>query len=128
MNVIWFCHTSNINTVKTEYIVLKEAVLTNNCPECYSTEGMILSFKQQRVTTKLLTKTKANVIESINCSKCESQIFPGQWTADIERVYNYHKKTITRISSSINFSPLFYGILFFSVLLVTGGIYLFLNQ
>ncbi len=114
--------------MKTEYIVLKEAVLTNNCPECYSTEGMVLSFKQQRVKTKLLTKTKANIIESINCNKCESQIFPGQWTADIERVYNYHKKTITRISSSIRFSPLFYGILIFFILLVVAGVYIFLNK
>ncbi len=113
--------------MKTEYITLKEAALTNNCPECYSTDGMVLSFKQQRIKNKLLTKTKGTIIESINCSKCKTQIFPGQWTTDIERVYNYHKKTITHISGSLRFSTLFYVVLF-ALILIPIVIYLALNN
>ncbi|WP_109302293.1 hypothetical protein [Aquimarina sp. AU474] len=94
--------------MKTEYIILKEATLTNNCPECYSTDGMTLSFKQEKLKSKLLIKTNKNVIESIHCGKCETQIFAGQWTKDIERVYEYHKKTISSKPSSIKFTGLFF--------------------
>lgn len=112
--------------MKTEYIILKETTLNNNCPECYSTDGMILSFKQQRLKSKLLVKTKSNIIESINCSKCENEIFPGQWTIDIERVYDYHKKTINNESGSMRFTGLFYILLLLIILTALGGfIYLY---
>lgn len=112
--------------MKTEYIVLKEATLNNNCPECYSTEGMILSFKQKRTKSKLLVTTKGHIIESIKCNKCESKIFPGQWTIDIERVYDYHKKTIARKAPSIRFTSLFYIVLFLVLIFtVFGYIYIF---
>lgn len=112
--------------MKTEYIILKETTLNNNCPECYSTDGMILSFKQQRLKSKLLVKTKSNIIESINCSKCENEIFPGQWTIDIERVYDYHKKTINSESGSMRFTGLFYILLLLITLMALGGfIYLY---
>lgn len=101
--------------MKTEYIILKETTLNNNCPECYSTDGMVLSFKQQRLKSKLLVKTKSNVVESINCNKCENQIFPGQWTTDIERVYDYHKKTITRQTGSLRFTKLFYILMLLAI-------------
>lgn len=107
--------------MKTEYIILKEAPLNNNCPECYSTEDMVLSFKQKKIKSKLLTATKSNIIESIYCNKCENQIFPGQWTTDIERVYDYHKKTIPQPSGKIQFTWFFYSILFIIFLLVTGA-------
>ncbi len=107
--------------MKTEYIILKEATLTNNCPECYSTDGMTLAFKQEKLRSKLLIKTNKNVIESIHCGKCETQIFAGQWTKDIERVYEYHKKTISSKPSSIRFTGLFYVLLFLLLLLVSLG-------
>jgi hypothetical protein len=112
--------------VKTEYITLKETTLTNNCPECYSTDGMILSFKQQKLKSKLLVKTKSNIIENINCNKCETQIYPGQWTIDIERVYNYHKKTIGHKSGSLHFTKLFY-ILLLIMIAIAVFIYIYLT-
>ncbi|WP_298548536.1 hypothetical protein [uncultured Aquimarina sp.] len=111
--------------MKTEYILLKEAVLNNNCPECYSTESLLLSFKQKRQLSKLFIKTKGEIIESMDCKKCETTIFPGRWTDDIERVYNYHKKTINSKSSGIQFTGLFY-IVVLLVLIITGGLYAFL--
>jgi len=113
--------------VKTEYITLKEASLNNNCPECYSTNGMVLSFKQKKLKSKLLIKTKGNVIESINCGTCENQIYPGQWTQDIERVYQYHKKTITSVPSSIKFTGLFYLLVFVILLMISAG-YAYINH
>ncbi|MCX2764255.1 hypothetical protein [Aquimarina muelleri] len=111
--------------MKTEYIILKEASLNNNCPECYSTQDMVLSFKQKKMKSKFLVTTKSNLIESIYCNKCENQIFPGQWTTDIERVYDYHKKTISQPSGKIRFTWFFYSILFL-ILLVAAGAYIYL--
>ncbi len=74
-----------------------------------------------------MIKTQGNVIESINCHNCENQIYPGQWTQDIERVYEYHKKTITPTRSSIKFTGLFY-LLAFVILLIIGAGYVYLNH
>ncbi len=111
--------------MKTEFIVLKEAPLTNNCPVCYANDGMVLSFRQKRLKSKFLIKTNGALIEGISCKKCESDIFPGQWTKDIERVYDYHKKTIEPKSGSIHFTKLFY-ILFVLIMLTLGIGYLYL--
>ncbi|MBQ4819765.1 hypothetical protein [Aquimarina sp. MMG016] len=113
--------------MKTEYIVLKETTLTNNCPECYSNDGMLLSFKQEKRKSKLMVRTKSNVIESIVCGKCESKIFPGIWTPDIERVYDYHRKTITPKSGSMQFTGLSYALILLTLLIITGG-YLYLKH
>lgn len=104
--------------MKTEYINLKEASLNNNCPECYSTDGMILSFKQKRIKSRFWVKTKSEIVDSLHCTKCENEIFPGQWTLDIERVHSYHKKMISNAESTFSFTPLFYvvSILAFLVL------------
>lgn len=112
--------------MKTEYIVLKEAILNNNCPECYAKGSLLLFFKQKKIFSKFTIKTKATVIEKMNCTKCGSEIFPGRWTDDIERVYNYHKKTINPKSSTIRFTNLFY-ILLFLILLVGSIVYLFIR-
>ncbi|MBP2831391.1 hypothetical protein J8281_04250 [Aquimarina sp. U1-2] len=111
--------------MKKEYIVLKETTLTNNCPECYATDGMVLSFKQEKQKSKFWIRTKKNVLESIVCGKCENTIYPGQWTTDIERVYDYHKKTIDSKPASLKFTGLFYGLLLF-VLVIVGLGYLYL--
>ncbi|SEK90888.1 hypothetical protein SAMN04487910_1446 [Aquimarina amphilecti] len=111
--------------MKTEYIVLKETVLNNNCPECYSKESLLLSFKQKKTFSKLFIKTNKEVIESMDCRKCETTIFPGRWTDDIERVYNYHRKTIDLKSSSVKFTGLFYLIVFLVIALsATLGIFI----
>ncbi len=106
--------------MKSEYIIIKETKLTNNCPECYSNDGMVLSFKQEKQKSKFLVRTKKNVIENIECAKCENTIYPGQWTDDIERVYDYHKKTISSKPASLKFTSLFYFLLF--VILIIAGI------
>lgn len=109
--------------MKTEYIVLKETTLNNNCPECYATESLLLSFKQQKVFSKLVIKTKKTIIEQMDCKKCETTIFPGRWTDDIERVYEYHKKTLQPKPSSTRFTSFTYILLSLFFLL---GISLFL--
>ena len=113
--------------MKKEFIILKETKLTNNCPECYSTDGMVLTFKQEKLFSRFLVRTKSNVIDSIQCQKCESAIFPGIWTDDIERVYSYHKKTITPKSASIKPRGLFYVLTAVILMVATGG-YIYLKH
>lgn len=114
--------------MKTEYIVLKETILTNNCPECYSKDSLQLSFKQQRQFSKLFITTKKDIIERLDCKKCETTIFPGRWTDDIERVYNYHKKTIQNAPSGTRFTVLFYVLAFCVIIIVSSMLYLYLYQ
>jgi len=121
-----FKHTLNkINNVKTEYTLLKKTSLNNNCPECYSKEGLTLSFKQKKTHSKFMTKTKGDIVKHMNCTKCETTIFPGRWTEDIERIYTYHKKTIYPEPVSIRFTKLFYVIFSLILFLITGGISLY---
>ena len=113
--------------MKTEYIILKETTLNNNCPECYATESLSLSFKQKKLFSKLYIKTKGEIIEHMDCKKCETTIFPGRWTDDIERVYQYHKKTIDLHPSGIRFTGLFY-IIILVVLVLIIALYIVLIQ
>ncbi len=108
--------------MSTDFIILKEAPLTNNCPECYSTEGLTLSFKQKKVASALIHRVTSEVVESIDCKNCNTKIYPVRWTDDIERVYDYHKKTVTPKKTSFKLTPLFIWLLVIDALLITGVI------
>ncbi len=75
-------------------ITIKEVALKNNCPECYSTKGLTLTFRQKFKETALYKSITKDIIEELVCTKCETTIYPVSWTDDIERVYNYQKKAI----------------------------------
>ncbi|MBW1295272.1 hypothetical protein [Aquimarina litoralis] len=113
--------------MKTEYIILKNAILNNNCPECYATKSLQLSFKQKKVLSKFYIKTEKEVIESMDCQKCGTNIYPGRWTDDIERVYEYHKKTIDKKSAGIRFTKLFYLLLFLAIVICASIIYTYIS-
>ncbi len=73
-------------------LTIKEVVLKNNCPECYSTEGLRLTFKQQVIETKLYKAITSKMSYEIDCKLCNSIIYPVKWTDDIERVFEYQKR------------------------------------
>ena len=75
-------------------ITIKEAKLNNNCPVCYSKKGLRLSFRQKIVETKLYKSITPEITNDIECRNCRTIIYPVQWTDDLERVFEYHKKTI----------------------------------
>lgn len=97
--------------MKTEYTTLKETILNNNCPECFSTNSIELSFKQKRIINRFVSNNSKTIIENLHCKKCETQIFRGEWTMDIEQVYSYHKKTLLPRSSNMQLTRLSYLIL-----------------
>ena len=74
-------------------ITIKEVTLNNNCPECYSKKGLILTFQQKLIETKFYKSITSEVTHNIRCKICNTIIYPVQWTENIERVFEYQRKT-----------------------------------
>ena len=81
--------------MKANYIHIKTESLNNNCPECFSTEGLQLSFKQKYKETRFYKSVTNDIIYKLNCNICNTEIFPVRWTNDIERIIDYKKKAFT---------------------------------
>ncbi|SHI36690.1 hypothetical protein [Pseudozobellia thermophila] len=112
---------------KEKLVVIKEAHLTNNCPECFN-QDLRLSFYQKHYHTRLVHRTSNEVSHQIVCNKCKSTIYPISWTDDIERTFDYYKKMVEPKRSSTKFTSLFW-IVVLAVLVAVGlGIYLVLRQ
>ena len=101
----------------TEHI-LHTAKLNNNCPECYATDGLEISFVQEEVENRFYSKTHKKVSETLYCSGCSNIIYPVNWSEDIDRVYQYHKKQAVPKSSQVRLKPISYGI----IVLCVGGV------
>lgn len=95
---------------KEEQIIIKEATLTNNCPECFN-QNLKLTFFQKHLVGKFYNRTTGEISQEIRCTTCGSLIFPVKWTDDIERSFEYFQKTVTPEPASIKLSPLFYIVL-----------------
>ena len=79
---------------KSQYFTLKEVSLNNNCPECYSTDGLELTFKQNLVETAFYKAITEDTINEMHCKTCNTQIFPVRWTNDIEQVVAYQQRAV----------------------------------
>lgn len=111
---------------KEKQIVIKEAAMTNNCPECYSQE-LQLTFFQKHIYNAFFHRTTNEVTHSITCKKCNSKIFPVNWTSDIERVFEYFNKLVKPEPPSIRFTSLFYILIIVGLSLMGVGYYLYLE-
>lgn len=111
---------------KEKFEIVKEAVISNNCPECYNQE-MSLKFLQRHLYSRLYHRTTSEVRHEIKCTKCLSIIYPVKWTEDIERSFEYYQKTVNPSAAGIKFTALFYGILS-GMLLIAAGLYYFYSQ
>ncbi|QLG45648.1 hypothetical protein [Costertonia aggregata] len=111
---------------KEKLIAIKEAELTNNCPECFNQE-LKLTFYQKHRYGKLFHRTTNEVTNQIVCRKCSSMIYPVKWTDDIERIFNYYQKMVQPEKSSLKFTSLFYILLLLLIALIAGGVYVFLE-
>ncbi|MBC3758211.1 hypothetical protein H7U19_07340 [Hyunsoonleella sp. SJ7] len=95
--------------MKTEkWIPIKKVVLKNNCPECFSKDGLHLTFKQKFVESSFYKSVTKDINTEIHCDRCESQIYPERWTADIERVFDYQQKAFTPRPGSKYYKKLFW--------------------
>ncbi|MDC6351097.1 hypothetical protein PP178_05990 [Zeaxanthinibacter sp. PT1] len=112
--------------MKEKLIVIKEADLTNNCPECFA-QDLRLTFYQKESYGKLFHRTTKNLSHEIQCKKCGSVIYPVQWTQDIDRTFEYYRKLVTPNRSSIRFTFLFYALVLLLIVLVGAGTYMFIQ-
>ena len=103
---------------KEKLLVIKEANITNNCPECFN-QDMTLLFSQKHIYTRFYHRTTAEVQHQILCNKCQSVIYPVKWTEDIEKIFEYYQKTVEPESSKTRFTALFYIIIV--VVLILAG-------
>ncbi len=109
--------------MKTVYTFLKEAPLRTNCPECYTKDGLLLSFHQKRIESKLYDRITNTIEERLECGICETKIYPVQWTDDIERMYEYHLKTVAIQNTTFRLTTLSAGILVGVLLAAIGFVY-----
>lgn len=75
-----------------KYFTLSEVELNNNCPECYSRDGLQLTFKQRFVENFFYKAISSETVHSLFCKVCETMIFPARWTDDIDRVFEYQQR------------------------------------
>ncbi|WP_372938205.1 hypothetical protein [Seonamhaeicola sp.] len=104
--------------MKESFINLKEVVLKNNCPECYSKEGLRLTFQQKIVETKFYKSITSQVNHILECNVCNTTIYPIQWTNDIERVFEYQQKTVQPKKASKYLKQASWVAILFFVLLI----------
>ncbi|WP_343488119.1 hypothetical protein [Allomuricauda sp. d1] len=111
---------------KEKQIAIKDVEISNNCPECFSQE-LRLTFYQKHTYNPLYHRTTGEVTHEIKCKKCFSLIYPVKWTPDIERVFDYYNKLVEPDKSSVRFTMLFFALLLLMIVLVGGGIYIYLE-
>ncbi|MBS9462427.1 hypothetical protein KIM67_08400 [Flagellimonas sp. 389] len=111
---------------KDKKIAIKDAEITNNCPECFNQE-LKITFYQKHTYNAFYHKTTDEVTHEIKCKKCYSIIYPVNWTPDIERVFEYYNKLVTPDKTSVRFTTLFFIILILAICGVTAGVYFYLE-
>lgn len=107
---------------KEKMVPIKEAQLTNNCPECYH-QDLKLTFYQKHTYGAFFHRTTKEVIHQIVCKKCNSMIYPVKWTDDIERLFTYYEKTVVPEKKSRKPTLLFYALFLVLIVIVAVGVY-----
>jgi len=107
-------------------IIIKEAIITNNCPVCYNQE-LGLTFYQKHTVNAFYHRTTKKVSHEIKCKKCHSVIHPVSWNQDIERVFEYYNKLVEPDKTSVRFTLVFYIMLIILLVLVGLGLYFYLK-
>lgn len=89
-----------------KFITVKEVALKNNCPECFNNEGLHITFRQKFIENTFYKSITSNIKYDILCKTCNSNIYPVQWTDDIERVVEYQNKAFIPKKVSTNLKKL----------------------
>jgi len=104
--------------MEPKYFTLREIMLNNHCPECYSNEGLRLTFKQ-RFSENLFYKSIAEELKNeMHCLTCDNPIYSGRWTKDIEQIIAYQQRATAPKPRSIKLKPLAWVFIAFDVLLI----------
>ncbi len=101
-----------------QYFTLKEVRLNNNCPECYSNNGLVLTFKQRFVENAFYKAISNDLINEMHCTVCDTPIFPVRWTNEIEQVVNYQYRAASPRPKSIKLKQLAWILIIIDFLLL----------
>jgi hypothetical protein len=101
---------------------LHAARLKNNCPECFTNDGLEFSFSQEQTIRKLFTRASKDISEKLYCHTCKNTIYPVNWNDDIERVHEYHKKQAHPKKTGIRFTKFGYRLGAGAIVIVATGI------
>ena len=107
------------NTLHT----LHTAQLNNNCPECFSTDGLEISFTQSEAENFWYKKASSAIEENLYCHTCKHVIYPVNWNDDIERVYDYHKKRAVPKKQNLQLKLVTYLFLLVVIAVAAASIY-----
>lgn len=83
-----------------QFVFIKKVDLNNNCPICYSQDGLYLTFSQKIIETSFYKAVTSKIKYDMACKTCENIIYPVNWDDDVERVFEYHKKVFTPMKAS----------------------------
>ena len=75
-----------------KFFTLREVELNNNCPECYSQDGLQLTFKQGFIENYFYKAISKETSYSLFCDVCKTRISPARWTNDIDLVFEYQQR------------------------------------
>ncbi len=84
----------------------------NNCPECFN-KNLRLTFYQKHNCNFFFDRTTKEISNKVQCLKCTEVIYPVAWTDDIERSFDYYRKTVTPLPARLKLTKGFF-------ILVTG--------
>lgn len=108
-----------------KFVIIKEANLTNNCPECFN-QDLNLTFFQKHTVGRFFHKITSEVTNKLVCKTCKCIIYPISWTTDIERLFTYYEKTVVPEPKSSKPTIWLYALLLGILAIVVGVIYLLL--
>jgi hypothetical protein len=92
--------------MEEKFFTLREVELNNNCPECYSRDGLQLTFKQRFVENSFYRAISSETANTLFCKVCETAIFPARWTDDIEKVFEYQQRASPPKPTSFKLKPM----------------------
>lgn len=112
--------------MEEQWELLREAPLTNNCPECYN-QDLSLRFRQKHLIGRFFHRVTGEIREELDCNTCHSTIYPVQWTQDIEGSVTYYRKMVAPRRPAFRFKALFYVIMLLGIVLVAAVVYFWLS-
>ena len=107
---------------------LHTARLKNNCPTCFGTDGLEITFTQKEKETPFFKKPATDIEHTLFCHTCKNSIYPVNWTEDIERVFDYNKKIAETNKHYLKVKPLFYILIVVAIVLVAAFVYVLIPK
>ena len=114
--------------METKTHILHTGRLKNNCPTCFGTDGLEFTFTQVEKENSFFKKPASEIESNLYCHTCKNDIYPVNWTEDIERVFDYNKKIAETNKQYLKVKPLFYISVVVAIVLVAAVVYILISS